>query len=115
MSARDDFGSRAGTPGGYRGGAGGLGNGGLGGNGGGMTQNTGMRTGTQTQPSAYGRPGGVAMGYGQTPAAARQAALQGILGRLRQGMAQPTSMPAQMPPQVQQPMPPAQVPYSMQP
>jgi len=101
MPGRDDFGSRAGTPGGM---GGSLGNGGVGGGmGGGMRgggagynggigSRMGVTTGTRTMPSAFGRPGGMAQGYGMNPAQARQAAMQGILGRL-QGRAQPTGAP----------------------
>lgn len=99
MPGRDDFGSRAGTPGGM---GGSLGNGGVGGGmgggmrGGGAGYNGGIgsRMGVTTGnvmrgTSAYGRPGGMAQGYGMNPAQARQAAMQGIMGRL-QGRAQPT-------------------------
>lgn len=97
MPMRDDFNSNMGRPGGYGNSTanGGLGGGMGGGNpgggyGGGMTQNTGLRTGATMQgTSAYGRPGGMAQGYGMNPAQARQAAMQGIMGRL-QGRAQPT-------------------------
>lgn len=109
MPGRDDFNSGMGRPGGFGGGManGGLGGGMGGGNSGGgyggrMTQNTGMRTGATMQgTSAYGRPGGMAQGYGMNPAQARQAAMQGILGQLMQGRPQPAGAP---PPQA---MPPA--------
>lgn len=78
MSARDDFGSRSGTPGGYGDRAGGLGNGGIGGGmgggqgGGGAGRNGGIgsRTGLTTGNKmiggrATGRPGG----YAQNPGA----------------------------------------------
>lgn len=106
MPMRDDFNSNMGRPGGFGNSTanGGLGGGMGGGNpgggyGGGMTQNTGMRTGATMQgTSAYGRPGGMAQGYGMNPAQARQAAMQGIMGRL-QGQAQPTgAQPPQSPP-----------------
>jgi hypothetical protein len=69
-----------------------------------MTQNTGMRTGATMQgTSVFGRPGGMAQGYGMNPAQARQAAMQGIMGRLQQGRPQPVGAP---PPQgVNPPMP----------
>lgn len=109
MPGRDDFNSGMGRPGGFGGGManGGLGGGMGGGNPGGgyggrMTQNTGMRTGATMQgTSAYGRPGGMAQGYGMNPAQARQAAMQGIMGKLMQGRPQPAGAP---PPQA---MPPA--------
>ena len=108
MPGRDDFGSRAGTPGGM---GGSLGNGGVGGGmgggmrGGGAGYNggigslMGVTTGNVMRgTSAYGRPGGMAQGYGMNPAQARQAAMQGIMGRL-QGQAQPTgAQPPQSPP-----------------
>ena len=106
MAMRDDFNSNMGRPGGFGNSTanGGLGGGMGGGNpgggyGGGMTQNTGIRTGATMQgTSAYGRPGGMAQGYGMNPAQARQAAMQGIMGRL-QGQAQPTgAQPPQSPP-----------------
>lgn len=124
MSARDaESGSST-----YKGGggsAGGLGNGGIGGGmggggmgggagrNGGIGSNTGMSTGnTWRGTSAYGRPGGMAMGYGMSPMAARQAAMvaqQGIMARLQQGMPRPAAMPGVMPPAVPPPvaMPPA--------
>ncbi len=108
MPGRDDFGSRAGTPGGM---GGSLGNGGVGGGmgggmrGGGAGYNGGIgsRMGVTTGnvmrgTSAYGRPGGMAQGYGMNPAQARQSAMQGIMGML-QGRAQPTgAQPPQSPP-----------------
>ena len=109
MPGRDDFGSRAGTPGGM---GGSLGNGGVGGGmgggmrGGGAGYNGGIgsRMGVTTGnvmrgTSAYGRPGGMAQGYGMNPAQARQAAMQGIMGKLM-GMPQPTGArpPQAMPP-----------------
>ena len=107
MPMRDDFNSGMGRPGGAGNSSanGGLGGGMGGGNpgggyGGGMTQNTGMRTGATMQgTSAYGRPGGMAQGYGMNPAQARQAAMQGIFGML-QGRAQPTGAqpPQSIPP-----------------
>lgn len=101
MPGRDDFNSGMGRPGGFGGAManGGLGGGMGGGNPGGgyggrMTQNTGMRTGATMQgTSAYGRPGGMAQGYGMNPAQARQAAMQGILGQLMQGRPQPAGAP----------------------
>jgi len=76
MSARDDFGSTAGTSSSYKGGAGGLGNGGVGGgmgggaSGGGAGINggagsaTGLRTNANmTGNTAFGNPGGSALGY----------------------------------------------------
>lgn len=99
MPMRDDFNSNMGRPGGM---GGSLGNGGVGGGmGGGMRgggagynggigSRMGVTTGATMQgTSAYGRPGGMAQGYGMNPAQARQAAMQGIMGRL-QGRAQPT-------------------------
>lgn len=81
MSARDDFGSNAGTSRGYAGGAGGLGNGGVGGGmgggfqGGGAARNggigssTGLTTGnTWHGNSAFGRAGGMAQAYGMRDA-----------------------------------------------
>lgn len=77
MSARDDFGSMAGRPGGYNDRAGGLGNGGIGGGmhsgsmGGGAGRNggtgsdTGLSTGNKWHGNtAWGRPGGSVQGYG---------------------------------------------------
>lgn len=66
---------------------------------GGFQSQQGIRTGATMQgTSAYGRPGGMAQGYGMNPAQARQAAMQGIMGRL-QGQAQPTgAQPPQSPP-----------------
>lgn len=101
MPGRDDFNSGMGRPGGFGNAManGGLGGGMGGGNPGGgyggrMTQNTGMRTGATMQgTSAYGRPGGMAQGYGMNPAQARQAAMQGILGQLMQGRPQPAGAP----------------------
>jgi hypothetical protein len=98
MPGRDDFNSSMGRPGGFGGSmanggvGGGMGGGNPGGGyGGGMTQNTGLRTGATMQgTSAFGRPGGMAQGYGMNPAQARQAAMQGIMGRLMQGQPQPT-------------------------
>lgn len=103
MSARDSE-SGSSTYKGGSGNAGGLGNGGIGGGmgggnrgggagyNGGIGSRTGVTTGnTWRGTSAFGRPGGPAMGYGMSPAAARQAAMvaqQGILGRLRQGVPQ---------------------------
>lgn len=107
MSARDS----AGPAGPGSGGAGGIANGGVGGgfgggavgggggwgNGGGMNGGYGNRTGlttgaTMPGTSAFGRPGGPAMGYGMSPAAARQNAVQGLIARLGQGQ-----MPGVMP------------------
>lgn len=122
MSARDDFGSNAGRPGGYNGGAGGLGNGGVGGGmgggfagggagiNGGINSRTGMTTGTQWNgTSAFGRPGGPAMGWGMSPAQARANAFQGLLSRLV-GPQRPAPgappVPGVVTPQVQPSVPP---------
>lgn len=98
MSARDSA-SPAG-PG--NSGAGGLGNGGLGGGmggglggggwGGGMSGNTGLGTGNNIYgTSAWGRPGGMAMGYGMSP---NQAFNNGMQPRNDYGLGPIMSHPA---------------------
>ena len=120
MSARDSE-SGSSTYKGGSGRAGGLGNGGIGGGmgggfrgggagyNGGIGSRTGVTTGnTWKGTSAFGRPGGAAMGYGMSPGAARQAAAQSIwsklTGRAQPGAPTPTPVAAP-PPQVTVPPP----------
>ena len=84
MSARDSASpgpgssgglANGGIGGGFGGGSGGYGGVGAGRNGG-ANSRTGMQTGaTMRGTTAFGRPGGPALGWGMTPAAARQAAM----------------------------------------
>ncbi len=131
MSARDDFGSNAGTPRGYGGGgfggrAGGLGNGGVGGGmgggmmGGGAARNggigsqTGLGTGNRMYGGmAMGRPGGPAMNPGAWGVRPQPSVTQGPLSgmpRQRVPGVVPASVPGVNPVPENVPMPPAYTP-----